>query len=74
MSTRKRYALVQQQNGNVQNTCVWDGLTPWSNLDEGIFYLECPENVSPGWHYVNGEWVPPEPTEVPPEPTPTQEE
>lgn len=63
----KRFALVRDADGLVVNTCVWDGVTPWNDLPLGISDIECPAYVDPGWRYVGGEWLPPEP---PPEPPP----
>ena len=63
----KRFALVRLADGLVTNTCVWDGVTPWNHLPPGISEMECPAYVDPGWRYLAGEWLPPDPPEAPPE-------
>jgi hypothetical protein len=36
--------------------------------------MECPAQVSPGWSYIDGEWVePPPPTDPPPSDPPAEE-
>jgi hypothetical protein len=69
----KKFALVRVADGWVSNTCRWDGITPWNDLDAGIEEIMCPEHVGPGWFYVNGEWTaPPPPPEPEPEPPPEE--
>jgi hypothetical protein len=61
----KKYALVRMADGWVWNVCVWDGVTPWNHLPPGIQEMECPEEVSPGWFFADGNWTPPP---LPPDP------
>jgi hypothetical protein len=62
----QRYALVRSPDGAVVNVCVWDGVTPWDDSIPNVSAVECPEEVSPGWSYDGGEWIPPTPPEDPP--------
>jgi len=48
-----RYAHVV--NGIVKNVAVWDDTPPSDQ------FTACPEEVSPGWGYVNTAWISPEP-------------
>lgn len=53
-----RYAVVSA-DGTVENVILWDGQAPF---EPGGDAIECPEIVSVGWTYLDGEWVaPPEP-------------
>ena len=70
MVNGKKFALVRVADGWVWNTCRWDGETPWNHLPTGIEETECPENVGPGWFYVDGDWQPPTPPEPQDEPSP----
>jgi hypothetical protein len=64
----KRFALVRISDGAVVNVCVWDGVTPWNDLPAGVDAAECPDEVGPGWSYIDGKWIAPEPPpELPPE-------
>ena len=57
----QRYALVRSPDGLIVNVCVWDGVTAWDDSLPNVSAVECPEQVSPGWSYVGGEWIPPTP-------------
>jgi hypothetical protein len=59
----KRFALVFEADGLVVNVCVWDSVSPWNDLPEGIVDIECPSDVGPGWFYIDGEWIAPSPPE-----------
>jgi hypothetical protein len=50
---------------------VWDGITPWNDLPDGQVAMECPAQVSPGWSYIDGEWVEPPPAPPPTDPPPS---
>ena len=67
---KKRFALVRESDGLVVNVCVWDGVSPWNDLPDGVDAVECPNNVGPGWSYIDGEWVAPLPPDPPPDAPP----
>jgi hypothetical protein len=55
-----RYAHVI--NNEVTNVSLWDGVTPWTPNDSSTLHpLEDDSPVGPGWQFVDGEWVAPEP-------------
>lgn len=56
--------LATNIEGYVINIIEWDGVTPYHPI--GITLYKCidyPE-VTYGWQYVDGEWIPPEPTNI----------
>jgi hypothetical protein len=50
------YAIVR--DGRVENTCLWDGITPWEP-PAGTTAIPCPDNVAIGYTYDGAEWTPP---------------
>jgi hypothetical protein len=56
-----RYAHVI--NNKVVNVSLWDGTTEWTPDDGSVvpYPLEDDSPVGPGWQFVDGEWVAPEP-------------
>jgi hypothetical protein len=55
-----RYAHVI--NDQVTNVSLWDGTTDWEPGDGSTLHqLEDDSPVGPGWQFVDGEWVAPEP-------------
>lgn len=56
---KKRFALIRKADGYVTNVCVWDTVTYWNDLPETIEEIECPENVCPGWFFLDNNWLPP---------------
>lgn len=61
-----RYAIIE--NEKVINVVVAD-----AELAAQNGWVECPQ-AGPGWTYVNGQFVEPEPVVVTPPPAPTKEE
>lgn len=53
-----RYLAVNKK-GYVVNIIVWDGITPY--FDSEITLYKCSDfpEVTYGWQYVNGIWIPP---------------
>ena len=73
---KKRYAIVREADGFVVNVTVWDGITPWNDLADGLAAMECPAQVCPGWSFIDGEWIAPPappPTDPPPSDPPADE-
>jgi hypothetical protein len=66
MSTKKpapvkRYAHVLK-DGTVWGVSLWDGVTDYTPPDGHTLHpLEDDSPVGPGWQFVDGEWVAPEP-------------
>ena len=65
----KNFAWINTETNLVENIIYYDGVTP-IQLPENIILIECPTEVvvgtwsslSPGWSYINGQFVePPEP-------------
>jgi hypothetical protein len=50
------YAIVR--SGRVENTCLWDGVTPWEP-PAGTTAVPCPDNVAIGYTYDGADWTPP---------------
>jgi hypothetical protein len=71
MVNKKRFAIVREADGFAVNVTVWDGITPWNHLPAGHVAMECPAQVSPGWSYIDGEWVEPPPAPPPTDPPPS---
>lgn len=44
----------------VINICVWDGSYETWQPPEDIVMEPAPDEVSTGWRFVDGEWLPPE--------------
>jgi hypothetical protein len=49
-----RYAIVNSETNVVENVIVWDGETEYEP-NEGYIVVPASEQVSIGWHYVDGE-------------------
>jgi len=67
------YAMVNNQTNVVDNTIVWDGVTPYTPPDGyALVELPAPSETEPmpgaGWSYVDGVFV--EPVVSPPEDEP----
>jgi len=58
----RAYAIVR--NGRVENTCLWDGVTPWTP-PEGTQAIVCPAGVGIGWTYDGANWTAPPPAPEP---------
>jgi hypothetical protein len=58
-----RYAHVI--NNEVVNVSLWDGVTAYTPpKGETLHQLEDDSPVGPGWQFVDGEWVAPEPDDL----------
>jgi hypothetical protein len=55
------YAVINSQTNVVENSIVWDGISPWAPPEN--CYVEPLANlyVGIGWTFVNGEWIAPTP-------------
>lgn len=59
-----RYCVIEEATGIVTSAVIWDGIAEWAP-PEG--YIAVASDVaSPGWTYVNGEFI--EPPVIPPTP------
>lgn len=64
MDDNKRYALIEASE--VVNMVAWDGVTPIGKLDLSklVSVTDHPQ-VSIGWGYVDGEFIPPAEDDLP---------
>lgn len=51
-----RYAIIV--DGMVHNVILWDGEATYEAPD-GSEFIEAPDDATPGWTYINGEWQAP---------------
>lgn len=59
--TEVNYAVVRADTGIVENVVVWDGVSEWLPPD-GCFAVVNGDGAGIGWSYVDGVFIPPEPT------------
>jgi hypothetical protein len=72
----KNFAWINTETDLVENVIYYDGVTP-IELPEGIILIEIPEEgiigswsmLSPGWSYIEGQFVEPPQPERPSQPT-----
>ena len=53
-----RYLAVNTE-GYVVNIIVWDGTTPYIHPEITLYNCDVFPEVTYGWQYVNGVWIPP---------------
>ena len=54
-----RYLVINAQ-GYVENTIIWDGVSPYSEPNKTLLLeSEAPAGATFGWQKVNGEWIAP---------------
>lgn len=56
MAEPSRYAVLS--GTEVVNVMLWDGEAEWTP-PEGSTAVACPDEVGPGWTYVDGTWTAP---------------
>ena len=54
-----RYLVINAQ-GYVENTIIWDGVSPYSEPNKTVMLeSNAPIGTTFGWQLVNGEWIAP---------------
>jgi hypothetical protein len=64
---------MSERNAIIENGLVVNVVVGSPEISENQILVECP-NAGPGWKYIDGQFVEPEPQLVVPPPAPTKEE
>jgi hypothetical protein len=57
------YAVINSQTNVVENSIVWDGVSPWTPPENCYVQPVTNPHAGIGWTFVNGQFVPPTPEE-----------
>jgi hypothetical protein len=55
------YAVINSQTNVVENTIVWDGVSPWAPPENCYVEPITNPHAGIGWSFANGEWIAPTP-------------